>query len=96
MISKLKSYGLAFMGGIVVLLYFVIGQKNRALRKQAEYMVKRKKEEVKELGKQKRKLVEKIKNTTGDNTKLNIKLVHIERKASKIKEEAKSKPKEEK
>ena len=96
MISKLKSYGLAFMGGIVVLLYFIIGQKNRALRKQAEYMIKRKKEEVKELGKQKRKLVEKIKNTTGDNTKLNIKLVDIERKASQIKEEAKSKPKEEK
>ena len=47
MISKLKSYGLAFMGGIVVLLYFVIGQKNRALRKQAEYMVKRKKEWLK-------------------------------------------------
>ena len=96
MISKLKTYGLAFMGGIVVLMYFLLGQKNRALRKQAEYMVKRKKEEVKELGKQKRKLVEKIKNTTGDNTKLNIKLVDIERKASQIKEEAKSKPKEEK
>ena len=47
MLSKLKSYGLAFMGGIVVLMYFVIGQKNRALRKQAEYMIKRKKEEVK-------------------------------------------------
>ena len=96
MISKLKSYGLAFMGGIVVLMYFVIGQKNRALRKQAEYMIKRKKEEVKELGKKKKKLVDKIKNTTGDNTKLNIKLVDIERKAAKIKEEAKSKPKEEK
>ena len=55
-----------------------------------------KKEEVKELGKQKKKIVDKIKNTTGDNTKLNIKLVEIERKAAKIKEEAKSKPKEEK
>ena len=96
MLSKLKSYGIAFMGGIVVLMYFIIGQKNRAIRKQAEYLIKRKKEEVKELGKQKKKLIEKAKNTKGDNTKLNIKLVEIERKASKIKEEAKSKPKEEK
>ena len=96
MISKLKTYGLAFMGGIVVLMYFLLGQKNRALRKQAEYMVKRKKEEVKELGKQKQKILNKVKNTKGDNTKLNIKLVEIERKAAKIKEEAKSKPKEEK
>lgn len=96
MLSKLKSYGLAFMGGIVVLMYFIIGQKNRALRKQSEYMIKRKKEEVKALASKKKKLLEKVKNTKGDNTKLNIKLVEIERKASKIKEEAKSKPKEEK
>ena len=89
MMSKLKSYGLAFMGGIVVLMYFVIGQKNRALRKQAEYMIKRKKEEVKDLGKQKQKLLDKVKTTKGDTTK-------IEDKAKAIKEEAKSKPKEEK
>jgi predicted ATP-binding protein involved in virulence len=96
MISKLKSYGLACLGGIIVLMYFLIGQKNRALRKQAEYMIKRKKEEVKDLGKQKKKILDKVKNTKGDTTKLNIKLVEIEKKAAKIKEEAKSKPKEEK
>ena len=56
MLSKLKSYGLAFMGGIVVLMYFIIGQKNRALRKQSEYMIKRKKEEVKALASKKKKL----------------------------------------
>ena len=96
MMSKLKSYGLAFMGGIVVLMYFVIGQKNRALRKQAEYMIKRKKEEVKDLGKQKQKLLDKVKNTKGDTTKIEAKLSKIEDKAKAIKEEAKSKPKEEK
>ncbi len=96
MLSKLKSYGLAFMGGIVVLMYFVIGQKNRALRKQAEYMIKRKKEEVKELGKQKKKILEKVVHTKGDTTKLEAKLQKIQDKAKSIKEEAKSKPKEEK
>ena len=96
MLSKLKSYGLAFMGGIVVLMYFIIGQKNRALRKQAEYMIKRKKEEVKELGKQKKKILEKVVNTKGDTTKLEAKLQKIQDKAKAIKDEVKSKPKEEK
>ena len=96
MLSKLKSYGLAFMGGIVVLLYFIIGQKNRALRKQAEYMIKRKKEEVKELGKQKQKVLTKIADGKGDTVKLEAKLDKIHEKANNIKKEAKSKPKEEK
>ena len=96
MLSKLKSYWLSFMGGIVFLMYFVIGKKNRALRKQAEYMIKRKKEEVKELGKQKKKLLDKVKTTKGDTTKIDAKLSKIEDKAKAIKEEAKSKPKEEK
>ena len=96
MLSKLKSYGLAFMGGIVVLMYFVIGQKNRALRKQAEYMIKRKKEEVKELGKQKQKVLDNIKVGKGNSEKLAAKLDKINEKANNIKKEAKSKPKEEK
>ena len=52
------------MGGIVVLMYFVIGQKNRALRKQAEYMIKRKKEE------NQHRMRDKIKTMTARKTKL--------------------------
>ena len=96
MISKLKNYGLAFLGGIIVLLYFIIGQKNKAIRKKTEYLIKRTKNEVEELGKKKKKLLDKVENAKGDTTKLEVELIRIEKKAKQIKEDAKTKPKEEK
>ena len=96
MFSKLKNAGLIFLGGVIFVLYFIIGQKNRAIQKQTEYLIKRKKNEVKELAKKKNKLIDKVKNSQGNKDKIDKELKEIKEKANTIKEEAKSKPKEEK
>ena len=96
MLHKLKNMGLVFLGGVIFVLYIIIGRKNKAIRKKNEYLIKKTKNEIKDLSKKKEKLLEKVKNTKGDTTKIEVELIHVKNKVSNIEKTVKNKPKEEK
>lgn len=94
--TKLLSAGIFFLSGIIFILYLIIGKKDKALKNKNKLLIKRRQIELKDLAEKKASLIGQSVNQTNFNAAIEKNIQKVDAKVAQIKEEAKSKSKEEK